>query len=298
MNKILMLMALVALMVPPKAVAETVVLAASITAPINNHNATVGQDIAFAGSGTGGNPPYSFVWTFGDGTSEGGQSFAKSYATPGDYTVTLQVGDFDRHTVEATVQVHITDSQTPAPSATLDMTINGNSGASGPVSVTADTAFTLAWTGTNLTACTASGDWSGAKAASGSETIPGISGSATKIYSLSCATTTGQNLIDSVSAVTTTSGGGDTTTLAISNIRVTDVTHNSAVIRWTTSRAADSRVIYDSTSRSITGQSGPNYGYALSSPTTDSSTPVIEHAVTITDLSPSTSYFFRVLSQG
>lgn len=86
--------------------------------------------------------------------------------------------------------------------------------------------------------------------------------------------------------------------LTITNIRVTDVTQNSAIIRWTTNRVADSRVIYDTVSHAnISGQSAPNYGYANSTATSDTTTKVTEHAVTVTGLSANTQYFFRVISQ-
>ncbi|MEK7552767.1 MAG: fibronectin type III domain-containing protein, partial [Patescibacteria group bacterium] len=89
-----------------------------------------------------------------------------------------------------------------------------------------------------------------------------------------------------------------TETLTISNIQVTDITPSSAIIRWTTSRAASSRVIYDIVSHpSLTGQVAPNFGYAFSTGTSDSSSGVIDHAVTVSGLQPNTTYFFRVLSQ-
>src|SRR3989344_5655336 len=98
-----------------------------------------------------------------------------------------------------------------------------------------------------------------------------------------------------------TNGDGEGNTndpLTISNIRVTDVTYNSAIVRWTTNKAASSRVIYDKVSHaSITGQSAPNFGYTNSTGTTDVETKVLEHAVTVTELFPSTTYYFRVLSQ-
>lgn len=92
--------------------------------------------------------------------------------------------------------------------------------------------------------------------------------------------------------------GTSTDALAISNIRVTDITQTSAVIRWTTNRAADSRVIYDTVSHpDISGATGPNFGYNVSTPTTDTSPKVTEHAVTVSGLTANTQYFFRVISQ-
>jgi len=88
------------------------------------------------------------------------------------------------------------------------------------------------------------------------------------------------------------------TDLTISNLRVTDVTQNSVTVRWTTNRAASSRALYDTVSHpSIAGQTAPNFGYAFSTETTDSATKVTEHAVTVSTLSPSTTYFFRAVSE-
>ena len=95
-----------------------------------------------------------------------------------------------------------------------------------------------------------------------------------------------------------TPGPSPVASLIISNIRVTDVTYQSAIVRWTTNLAASSRVIYDTVShQSITGQTAPNFGYASSTATTDVDAKVTEHAVTVTSLLPSTTYYFRVLSQ-
>lgn len=97
--------------------------------------------------------------------------------------------------------------------------------------------------------------------------------------------------------VTVTVTEGASTALAITNIRITDITTNSAIIRWTTNRVADSRVIYDTVSHpSITGATSPNYGYANSTGTSDNTTKVVEHAVTVSGLAASTHYYFRVIS--
>ena len=91
----------------------------------------------------------------------------------------------------------------------------------------------------------------------------------------------------------------------IINIRVTDVTFQSAIIHWTTvnfddtGHPADSRVIYDTVSHpDISQAAAPNFSYTSSTDTFDADPKVVEHAVTVTGLLPSTPYYFRVISQG
>jgi len=86
--------------------------------------------------------------------------------------------------------------------------------------------------------------------------------------------------------------------LTISNVRVTDITSSSAVIRWETNKPASSRVIYDTASHpDISEESAPNFGYANSTATINETDKVTEHAVTITGLSANTRYYFRAISQ-
>jgi subtilisin-like proprotein convertase family protein len=68
----------------------------------------------------------------------------------------------------------------------------------------------------------------------------------------------------------------------ISNVRVTDVTSGSAVVRWETNEASDSLVEY-----------GPTPALGLSASV---SAPLLSHAVTLTGLSGCTTYHFRVSS--
>ena len=74
----------------------------------------------------------------------------------------------------------------------------------------------------------------------------------------------------------------DTTPPTISNVQVTDITETTATITWTTDEPADSVVEYGTTT---------NYGYTKSD-----STLVTSHSITLTGLSPGTTYHFRVKS--
>jgi len=91
---------------------------------------------------------------------------------------------------------------------------------------------------------------------------------------------------------------GNSTKPVISNIKAIDVTTNSVTITWDTNIPASSRVIYDSASHpDISGAEAPNFGYVVSTPETDVETKVTSHSVSITNLSASTKYYFRVISQ-
>ncbi|HDM67411.1 MAG TPA: PKD domain-containing protein, partial [Thermoplasmatales archaeon] len=57
------------------------------------HGGLVNQGIQFHGSATGGVPPYTWWWTFGDGAFDIIQNPIHSYSSPGVYTATLTVTD-------------------------------------------------------------------------------------------------------------------------------------------------------------------------------------------------------------
>ncbi len=87
--------------------------------------------------------------------------------------------------------------------------------------------------------------------------------------------------------------------LALSTEQQSTVASNSTMIIWTTSHAATSRVLWDTVSHTTESSiaAGPsNYSYANT--TTEDSALVTNHSVTISGLSPSTTYFFRPVSHG
>src|SRR5438132_528712 len=69
---------------------------------------SAGTIVSFSAIGTGGDPPYSFGWNFGDGTASDSASPTHSYANPGNYAVNLTTTDSSGQTVftSQVVDVH------------------------------------------------------------------------------------------------------------------------------------------------------------------------------------------------
>ncbi len=70
---------------------------------------------------------------------------------------------------------------------------------------------------------------------------------------------------------------------------------STATVVWSTNKPGTSRVVYDTVSHPILGDS-PNYGYAYS--TIEDSNKVNLHSVTITGLIPGVTYYWRAVSHG
>jgi len=108
-----------------------------------------------------------------------------------------------------------------------------------------------------------------------------------------------------------TSGGGDGgylppgLTIQDESIQSTEVGTTSITLIWTTSYLSTSQVIYDTVPGKFKlnpadGGGPPNYGYAYSKEGDDifGSGKGMNHQVTITGLSPSTTYYYRAVSHG
>jgi len=93
-------------------------------------------------------------------------------------------------------------------------------------------------------------------------------------------------------------GGGVPPGLTITQESVIEVTENTATITWLTSYQSTSQVIYDTQSKRFDLNAGaPNYGYAYSKIGDDTNKEkVVSHQVTLTGLSPGTTYYFRCVS--
>ena len=290
--KIFSFLAISALLVgtiPVTVIAQST-LTANIVYPENQASFPVNQAITFTGSATGGEPPYAFVWNFGDGTQGGGQTFDKraGYANPGTYTVLLTVTDFNGQRATNSIQLQITGEDKEELEATITAPENNSTVVvNQPVTFRAEAQggegpYAFVW---NF----GDGTQGGGEPFTKTYTAIGT-------YSVGLTVTdfNGEEDTDGIT-VTVVEAEGD---LVITNVRVTDITQTTAVVRWTTNRPANSRVIYDTISHpDISQQTPPNFGYAFSTETFDQTNKLIEHAVTVTGLSPNTTYFFRAISQ-
>ena len=72
-------------------VTANVPLNANIAASPNSGQAPL--TVNFTGSVTGGAPPYSYSWNFGDESTSSTQNIAHTYSDIGTYTATLTVTD-------------------------------------------------------------------------------------------------------------------------------------------------------------------------------------------------------------
>ena len=79
----------------------------------------VSQNVWFTASSSGGTGPYSFTWTFGDGSSGSGGTAYHAYATAGSYNVVLTTKDSSPSQQTATSQQTITVTSPPPPPPTL-----------------------------------------------------------------------------------------------------------------------------------------------------------------------------------
>src|SRR5207244_13306405 len=76
--------------------------------------------VTFTSSETGGVPPYSLGWNFGDGTTGVGGSAGHTYTSPGTYTVVFTVKDSASPQNTQTTSQSITVSA-PALSSTYNL---------------------------------------------------------------------------------------------------------------------------------------------------------------------------------
>ena len=63
--------------------------------------------VTFGGTASGGRPPYSYAWTFGDGTTGSGANPTHTYTAPGVYGANLTVRDSGTNVTTASVTVSV-----------------------------------------------------------------------------------------------------------------------------------------------------------------------------------------------
>ncbi|MCD6468348.1 MAG: PKD domain-containing protein [Thermoplasmata archaeon] len=80
---------------------------------LNGYQGVVNNTIQFHGLATGGTPPYTYHWEFGDGETSEEQNPTHVYQSAGEYTVTLTVTDGEQNTDESRTQVVVIE-QPPA----------------------------------------------------------------------------------------------------------------------------------------------------------------------------------------
>jgi PKD repeat protein len=106
--------------------------AVAIGVPLPAHGSTslrTGQSYSFFAHGSGGTPPYTYSWKFGDGGTATGNQTSHTYATAGNYTVSVEVTDADGVTANGT--------------APLMLEASGSGPSSGNASTTPSSSFLL-----------------------------------------------------------------------------------------------------------------------------------------------------------
>lgn len=91
--------------------------------------------ISFYANASGGTPPYTYFWTFGNGGNGTGESPSYVYTTPGTYSAVVYVYDSAGNHANATVTVTVTGNQSAGSALHLNFTASPDRGTA-PLSVT------------------------------------------------------------------------------------------------------------------------------------------------------------------
>ena len=93
-------------------------IALSAVGTFQPQSADIGQSVTFTCDASGGGPPYSYSWTFGDGSTADGQIVIHSYSSPGMVHVVCTVTDNLRNTYLSTTSLTIySDPSVSVPAA-------------------------------------------------------------------------------------------------------------------------------------------------------------------------------------
>lgn len=104
--------------------------------------------------------------------------------------------------------------------------------------------------------------------------------------------------VDLVNNEEHTAIGGPVAYVSVAQITeesIEEVSEASFTVAWTTDEPTTGRVIYDTESHEELGEA-PNYGYAFSTETFDTDPKATPHSVTISGLTPGTTYYYRTVS--
>src|SRR6266704_1516784 len=110
----------------------------------------IGQTVSFTGSASGGTSPYSYSWSFGDGSTGMGSSPQHTYSSTGTLTVALTVKDNGSPQQTTTSQQSLTVSGAPPPLTASFAYSPSSTQAGEPVTFTASASggtfpFTFSW---------------------------------------------------------------------------------------------------------------------------------------------------------
>jgi hypothetical protein len=152
--------------------------------------------------------------------AQGTQTVTPTATGIATYTLTCTNGTTQSTPVSVSLSV---GEVPPAPTLTLSAS-----------SVVAGGTTTISWSSTYATACTASGSWTGTRAASGSQILTAPATAGTYTYSLACTNATGSSTTTSVSlTVTEAPPATPTLTLSATSIAV----GSTATITWSSPTA-------------------------------------------------------------
>jgi PKD repeat protein len=87
------------------------------------YSGETGSPVQFTGSATGGTPPYTWAWQFGDGATSTSQNPTHTYTAPGVYPVKLTVTDSTQATAEDETTATIV--QAPEPNIVIESIAGG-----------------------------------------------------------------------------------------------------------------------------------------------------------------------------
>ncbi len=93
-----------------------------------NQNILIQTNVSFTPTASGGTPPYTFNWNFGDGKTGTGGPTTHVYATEGNYTVTLLVTDSTGSTITITHTIQVTGSPVTSNGWTVNWSITPHRG--------------------------------------------------------------------------------------------------------------------------------------------------------------------------